>query len=305
MKRSLLAFCLLALAAAPAGAVETGFSIYPKGMSDFMSGVLPPQPGLYFSSIYYHFNGSTDAAVRNGAPEFGLDMSLDAGFLRGTYVTDTDYLGGRYAMGGAIAVAGSSLNANLVSPKAVSSFHAGTSDFADSILTPVIVGWNQGNLWWNASFSLYLPTGGYTPGQFNIGRNVMGYMPAVAMTWFDPASGWDVSGAMTFVAQSRNEATDYQSGWLMHLDWGIGNHITPSWEIGLAGNWMQQLSDDSGTGAKLGPFRAQSFGLGPAATFATKWDGMPVSFTAKWERDVTHTNTIGGDLITVNATILF
>jgi hypothetical protein len=104
---------------------------------------------------------------------------------------------------------------------------------------------------------------------------------------------------------TKNDATDYQSGNLLHLDWAIGNHVSRNWEIGLAGNWVQQLSDDGGSGAKLGAFRAQSFGLGPAANYATKWANMPVSFTAKWERDVFHTNMLGGDLIVVNGTIFF
>ena len=39
MKRILLASSFLVLAAGPAAAVETGFSIYPKGMADFMSGI--------------------------------------------------------------------------------------------------------------------------------------------------------------------------------------------------------------------------------------------------------------------------
>src|SRR3954464_2013112 len=155
MKRILLAVSVLALAAGPAGAVESGFSIYPKGFSDFMAGMLPPQPGVYFSSIYYHFDGSTGASVRNGVAEFGVGMSLDAGFMRGTYVSDTDYLGGRYAMGGAIAVAGSSLNASLVSPKAAATLHAGNSGFADSIFTPVILGWDNDKWHWNTSFSIY------------------------------------------------------------------------------------------------------------------------------------------------------
>jgi hypothetical protein len=305
MKRILLACSFLVLAASPAAAVENGFSIYPKGFSDFMSGILPPQPGVYLSSIYYHFNGSTGAAVRNGVTEFGVDMSLDAGFLRGTYVSGSEYLGGRYAMGGAIAVAGSSLDANLVGPRGAASFHASNSGFADSIFTPVVIGWDNGNFHWNGSFSLYVPTGGYEKGQLNIGRNVVGFWPGAAMTWFDPASGWDVSGALTFVAMTRNDATDYQSGNLMHLDWAIGNHIAPGWEVGLAANWVQQLSDDSGSGARLGPFKAQSFGLGPAVNYSGKVGNTPVSFTAKWERDVTSTNTIGGDLITVSATVVF
>lgn len=305
MKRILLAFSILGMAAGPAGAVETGFSIYPKGMADFMSGVMPLEPGIYFSSIYYHFNGSADAAVRNGVAEFGVGTNLDTGYLRGTYVTDSDYLGGRYAMGGAIAVAGSSLNASLVSPTAAATVHAGNSGFADSIFTPVMMGWQKDNWYWNTSFSIYVPTGGYEPGQLNIGRHVVGFMPAAALTWFDPASGWDVSGALTFVSTTRNDATDYQSGDLLHLDWAVGNHITPNWEIGLAANLMQQLNGDTGTGAKLGPFQAQSFGLGPAVHYAAKWGNTPVSFTAKWERDVTHTNTIGGDVITINATVVF
>ena len=305
MKRIPLAFACLTLAAGPAAAVETGFSIYPKGFTDFMSGVLPPQPGFYMSSIYYHFNGSADSAVRNGIAEFGLDMSLDAGFMRGTYVSGSDYLGGRYAMGGAIAVAGTNINANLVGPKAAASFHVGNSGFADSIFTPVLLGWDDDKWHWNTSFSLYLPTGGYEKGQVNIGRNVIGFMPGGALTWFDPASGWDVSGALTFVSMTKNDATDYQSGDLLHFDWAIGNHIAPGWEIGLAANLVQQFTGDSGTGAKLGPFQAQSFGLGPAVNFSGKVGNTPVSFTAKWERDVTHSNTIGGDVISVNATVLF
>lgn len=305
MKRTLLAFSFLTLVAGPVGAVETGLSIYPKGLTDFMSGVLPPQPGVYLSSIYYHFNGSADAAVRNGVTEFGVNRGTDAGFLRGTYVSDTDYLGARYAMGGAIAVAGASLSASLVGPKAAPTVNAGYSGMADSIFTPVLLGWDDDKWYWNTSFSIYVPTGGYEPGQLNIGRNVVGFMPAAALTWFDPVGGWDISGALTFVSMTRNDATDYQSGDLLHFDWAVGNHVTPNWEIGLAANLVQQFTGDSGTGAKLGAFKAQSFGLGPAVNYTGKWGNTPVSFSAKWERDVTHTNTIGGDLITVSATVVF
>ena len=305
MKRILLASSFLILAAGPAAAVETGFSIYPKGMADFMSGVVPPHEGIYFSSIYYHFNGSADSAVRNGVTEFGVDMGLNAGFLRGTYVSDAEYLGGRYAMGGAIAIAGANIDGNLIAPRGTPSFSIGNSDFADSIFTPVAIGWDNGNFHWNGSFSLYLPTGSYEKGQLNIGRNVIGFWPAGALTWFDPASGWDISGALTFVSMTRNDATDYQSGDLLHFDWAIGNHVTPNWEIGLAANLVQQLSADSGSGARLGAFKAQSFGLGPAVNYSGKVGNSPVSFTAKWEHDVTHTNTFGGDLVTVSATVLF
>ena len=37
-----------------------------------------------------------------------------------------------------------------------------------------------------------------------------------------------------------------------------------SGEIGVNGSVMDQLGNDSGRGAVLGPFKAQSFGVGPA-----------------------------------------
>lgn len=286
----------------PAYAVETGFSIYPKGMADFMSGFVPGQ-GLYVSSTYYHFDGSADRVLRNGTAEFGVGMSLDAGFLRGTYVSDLQVLGGSYGVGGALAVAGTGIDANLVGPAAATSFHAGNSGLGDSILTPVLLGWHNGNLHWNTTFSLYVPTGDYNPGTVNIGRNVWGFMPGFAMTWFDPKNGWDVSGALTYVSQTRNDATDYQSGDMLHFDWAIGKHLGGGWELGVSGTVMQQISSDSGAGAKFGPFKAQSAAIGPALNYNGKIGATPFGFTVKWQRDFSTSNTIGGNLITVAANV--
>lgn len=303
MKRLLAALLAGAAFALPARAVETGMSTYPKGMYDFMAGALPPE-GFYFSDMFYHFDGGVGAEVRNGVIESNASINLNADFLRGTYVTDIKFLGGTYAFGGALAVASGVLNANLVVPGGTANLHAGNSGFGDTILTPVLLGWSDGNFHWNASMSVYMPTGGYDKGQLNIGRNVWGFWPGFALTWFDPQSGWDVSGAFTYVTNGNNDDTDYQSGDLLHLDWALGKHFG-AWEVGVAGNVMEQVGADRGSGAHLGALKAESFGLGPAISYGMKAGNTPVSLSAKWEHDVDSNRTFGGDLYTINATVAF
>jgi hypothetical protein len=127
----------------------------------------------------------------------------------------------------------------------------------DSFLSPIILGWHSGNLHASTGLLIYIPTGDYEIHTLSVGKNTWAFMPQAALTWFDPKSGWDLSGAMTLVFSTKNDATDYQSGDIFHFDWAIGKHFG-AWEIGVQGNVMAQFTGDSGSGAKLGSFEASS-----------------------------------------------
>jgi hypothetical protein len=103
---------------------------------------------------------------------------------------------------------------------------------------------------------------------------------------------------------TNNTATNYQSGDIVHLDWAIGEHFGEkgAWEAGIAGNVVEQISGDSGSGAQLGPFKAESFGLGPAISYQTVLGHVPLSLAARWEHDLTHHNTFDGDVVSLSAT---
>ncbi|HEY4078800.1 MAG TPA: transporter [Rhizomicrobium sp.] len=306
MKKILFAVALtsLVIGVSTAKAVETGMSIYPKGMVGFMSGLLPPQSGLYLTDTYYHFGGSAGQEVRNGVTELNVGINMDADFLQGTYVTDTKILGGTYAAAVAVAYAGANLHATVVTPAVTANVRVANNGFGDTIFVPIMLGWHEEKLHWTAGLSIYAPTGSYNQGELNLGRNVWGFWPQVGMTWFDPASGWDVSGTAVWVAMTNNDATDYQSGNLLHFDWAIGKHFG-AWEAGIAGNLVQQINGDRGTGARLGSFEAQSAGIGPAINYMTKAGETPLQFGAKWEHDFGHQNTFGGDVMTVSITAVF
>jgi hypothetical protein len=304
--RSGLCLALLFLPA-PALAVEGGMSPYAKGFGGFMAGLVPP-PGFYSSYIFYHFQGSADALPRNGITELNVSAHADLDLYEGTWITDATILGGRYGVSAAFDYLDTGLRGILSLPTGAQQAKLHTGGLSDSLLSPVILGWDSGNWHWNTDLLIYVPTGTYhTTQHLNVGKNIWGFMPQAGLTWFDPKSGWDVSGQLTYVTMTRNDATDYQSGDILHFDWGAGLHFgnDKEYEIGINGSVMDQLGNDSGKGAVLGPFKAQSFGIGPAVSWRTNAGAVPFSFAAKWETDVSSHNALHGDVFMLSVTAIF
>jgi hypothetical protein len=288
-----------------ADAAEGATSPYLKGFSGFMAGYIPPQPGLFIGNpLYYHLDGTVGASVRNGHVEFGVDASVDAGLVSAAYLTDWKLLGGSYALGGAFGFAGADITASLRGPAGNSiALNETTSGLSDSLLEPILLSWHSGNLHMTSAFLIYVPTGDYEAGTLSVGKNYWAFIPQFALTWFDPAAGWDISGVASFVFPTENNATQYQTGSIFHFDWAIGKHLG-EWEIGVQGNFMQQMSGDSGAGAQLGSFEISSIGIGPAVTYNGKLGPAPLVLTGKWEPDVTATNTFKGNIFSLSATII-
>jgi hypothetical protein len=309
LRKSLFASLVLLSAAAafPAGAVETGLSPYLKGFSGFMAGYVPPESGVYLTDIYYYYHGSAGAEVRNGNVELGVDVAMNADVLLGTYVTDLKIFGGTYAFSVAAVYAWADIDASIVAPLGTLRISESQNGFSDSLVAPLVLGWHEGNFHWSISTLFLVPTGAYDPHELSVGRNIWAFMPQFALTYFNPADGWDLSAAVTYVTQSKNDATDYQSGDLLHVDWAIGKRFGAglAWEAGVQGNMVEQVGADRGSGAKLGPFKEQAFGIGPALGYSAKFGNTPVSFSAKWEHDFSTRNTFDGDVVSASVTASF
>ena len=66
-----------------------------------------------------------------------------------------------------------------------------------------------------------------------------------------------------FTYNFKNEHTDYQSGPVMHFDWGASRFLSPQVQVGLVGYVLQQVGCDTGAGNKVGCFPARLAGIGP------------------------------------------
>jgi len=64
-----------------------------------------------------------------------------------------------------------------------------------------------------------------------------------------------------------NPDTQYKNGTDFHLDWAASQFLSKSVHVGLAGYVFQQVTGDSGAGAKLGDFKGRVLGIGPQVGF--------------------------------------
>ncbi len=85
------------------------------------------------------------------------------------------------------------------------------------------------------------------------------------MTWF-VSSDWELSLSPTLTFNFKNDDTDYESGDVFNLDYFSGYRpaSAPQWQIGLAGYYTKQFSDDEFRGQTVGDGnRLKKFAIGP------------------------------------------
>ncbi len=290
-----------------AEAAENETSPYLKGYKDFLSGVVPPEPGVYFRNDLIYYEGSAGRSVIGDRVQVNLHQTLVSDVLSPTVVTSIKILGGTYAFGVAAALVGLDVHAGI------DTLHRGGASGDDSAVnigdvyvTPAILGWHYGNFFWNVALSVIAPTGKYDSQDLaNTGLNYWTVLPQFAVSYFDPKSGWDVSAAFAYTINTQNTATDYQTGGIFHLDWAVGKQITPHWKVGVVGYVMDQLTGDSGPGAKLGSFEAHSWALGPAVQYGFLLGTTPVAVLAKWTHEISATDTFQGNTVTTAVSFKF
>ena len=303
--RLLVAGGLLAAMSADAFAMEGIQSPYLKGYRDFLSGVLPP-PGVQVREDLYVYSGSERSTIPQG--QLAVSYKTVTNILGATVVTPYRVFGGDF--GFAVRGAYSDITADqALTPPAPrpAVVRSGSLDaFHDVVISPVIVGWHAGNWHWNVSASVWLPVGAYDKTRLvNTGKNYVAVSPQMGVTYLDPKSGWEFSGAGIFVTSYYNPATSYRSGDAIHVDLAAGKMLTSQFKLGVVGYWAQQLNGDSGAGAIFGDRKVRVAGVGPGATFTFVVDAVPVTLVAKYYREFDAQNTTQGDAGTLSMRVRF
>ncbi len=114
------------------------------------------------------------------------------------------------------------------------------------------------------------------------------------ITWLDPALGVDLSAAAGFMFNQTNTATNYKSGDEFHLEWAATKYLTKEFTIGLVGYYYQQLTPDSGTGARLGSFEGRVVALGGSIGYTFEVGKLPISTRLKIYREFAVQNRFEG-----------
>jgi hypothetical protein len=114
-----------------------------------------------------------------------------------------------------------------------------------------------------------------------------------------------VNGAAGFTFNFVNTADDYNSGNEFHFEWAVGFECAPGLTIGVAGYNYRQVTGDSGSGAKLGPFEGSVDAVGPGLSYTTLIGKTPFIFNLRHYSEFNATNHWEGNSTIASGTIRF
>ena len=321
MRINVLTFILAASLVAWCGRAEEEASGHyvPGVTADFMD-ALPNDSGLAAVNLFTFYNGG--AGVNEpfdfaGRLTFGVEGTVYADTLGLLYKTPLQILGGNYAALIAIPIVSVEVKAQTEFSGPRGGLLLGhnlkdtASGLGDITIYPIIWGWKQfnGDLKEDLRFGIYAPTGSYTTGDLaNAGRNFWTFEPSFSISWLSSKIGTEISLFSGFDFNTENDATQYQSGAVFHLDATVAQHLPLSGGfIGVGANvfYYQQITADGGSGAKLGSFEGTTTGIGPVLSYARKFGKVDVVGEVKWLPELSVDKRLKGDYLWVKLGVVF
>lgn len=291
----LMLICSLALEMQTVQATEGASSHYFPGSSTTFVAAIPPAPGFMMASQMLYYNGKADAAVMGGYAHLDLKAEAFYDYIGAFYTFKKPVFGSRLQIGAAVPVGHASVNANVGTPYHAINASDNRTDIGDSMVSAALY-WGKGDFHYKLVESIFIPTGRYNVDNLaNVGRNYWSFDTSLAITWLDSKTGTEISVTPGIMFNTKNTATDYKSGNEFHVDFAVNKFFSPDFAVGLHGYYYRQLSSDSCSGAVLGGFEGESFGIGPAFLWLPKVGKGKLSVSAKWLHDLRQTNRMHGD----------
>jgi hypothetical protein len=290
-------------------AIESGAPILPFGVYDFGSGQLPPPSDVATVGVRVAAYSATDLRGNDGSRSpLSLNLKVNSAGVAIIKMTDTPLLGGTWGYSAVIPVLDMKNDLTIPTPGGPLNLSGKNAAQGDIQISPVIISWTPSpGLYANAGLQLQLPTGSYDKTRLiNAGTNHWSLTPNAAFTWIQP-SGFEISSYVHLNFNSRNSATDYRSGAEFQHEFSLGQHLGP-WTLGLAGYRVQQISDDSGSGAAAPNVppgnRSRVTALGPAVSFFDLGSDWPLVWVHAY-KEFGARNRSQGQQVTVRAAWTF
>lgn len=270
-----------ALLAQGAQASEGGASLYLLGTGGPGAAVLPPLEGVFFVNTAYHYDGKGGGGKQfqvGGNLVAGLKGNINADFATVLFVPSTDIAGGTLAVGAILPVGNVAIDVDAVvtGPRGRAVTISRDDDkwiVGDPVLMTSL-GWTTGKTHIMASALVNVPVGEYRKDELaNLSFHRWALDTSLAVTWLDEKSGWDLSGKAGVTFNGANHWTDYNTGNEFHVEGSIAKTFSPAWSAGIQAYYFNQISGDTGRGAKLGPFEGEVTGLGAQAAYNFKIAG--------------------------------
>ncbi len=288
-------------------AAEGGFSFYLPGTVGDIGLAQSSEPGLQVANTLFFMGGDVGTSVLQGKVNVGLDLTMALNIVSASYTFEQEVLGATYTVGAGIPFGYAELEATITTAGG-RSFSAKRNSFniADIAVVPLELTWTIDNFSIQLGEVIYAPTGAYDVDEVvNLGLNHWGFDTTLAVTYFNLETGTEVSVAPGVIVNTRNDETDYRTGTEFHVDFTANQFLSETFAIGLRGYYYNQLTGDSGSGAILGDFKGESFGLGPGFLWLPEFAEGKLAVLGKWIHDFDATNRFESDYVTLTAAWTF
>jgi hypothetical protein len=132
----------------------------------------------------------------------------------------------------------------------------------DMTLMPLWLQWTSGDFKWGVLLDIYAPTGEYNTRQLaNVGLNYWTFEPTLSFSYISQKIGLEFTTFAGLDFNTNNDATNYKSGDVVHIDTTIAEHL-PLFGYGIVGIganafYSKQFTADSGSGVTLGSFETK------------------------------------------------
>lgn len=242
-------------------------------ITTFLDGGAPE--GFYYMNYSILTRGETPVDKDGNEIPGGAKVNALANAHQFYYISPLKIFGGNFAMDLIVSVSAVTSKGTMplpgVGPVPVVSNTAG---MADLIVGPALV-WNQGTLLGGPLFQRVelqttLPTGKYDKNNAaNPGSNLTTFNPYYSAVWmFGPK--WETSWRFYYAQHSTNDEYPLgpvQPGRAFHLNYAVSREVLPKWRLGMAGYYLQQLTEDTIGGVKQIDSKERVMSAGPGFVY--------------------------------------
>jgi len=302
-------------------AEEGGSAHYMPGAAASFIDAFPAKPGgLAVLNYFTYYDAGTEAnrsLPLGGLLAADINATAYADTIAAIYQTPWSLLGGGLAIGVAVPYVWMEVEAQAqrIGPDGVPGPAVKTRDTADGIgdmtIIPFMLGWTNlaPDLKLDTRFIIYAPTGEYEQGRLaNVGKNYWTFEPGIMASWLSSKIGTEATLYAGVDFNTENDKTDYTSGTSLHLDLTVAQHL-PLFGgfigVGANGFYYQQISGDSGSGARLGDFEGRTMGVGPVVSFIRQIGKTQFVAEAKWLPEMDVDKRLEGDYVWFKFGFLF
>ncbi|MGL4973735.1 MAG: SphA family protein [Bosea sp. (in: a-proteobacteria)] len=280
--------------AAPANAAESAAGAYVLGIRGPGAGITPPT-GLFFSNQFWHYSGKITGNIpfEGGTLAGRANVKVAVNIASFVFVTPLELAGGRFGLTATVPYGHINVKGGI-GP-------LGLRDNITTLADPSVgafMGWRSGNFHWQLGATTFLPIGDYRRGELaNVSKNRLAVDVYGALTWLEPSLGIDVSNTVGVTMNRENEVTKYRTGTELHWEWSISKKFDNGFSIGPAGYVYEQLSGDTGAGARLGSFKGSVRAVGAGIGYEFKAGSIPITARLRYFREFDTRHRLKGDSV--------